>query len=199
MKNTYLILLISLFSVTAFSQKKTDIKLGASAFATYTNTGNGFLPGIGIAIDNRIEFKGSNFELKNHLVFENLNNSTSKNLNYKFVKLGVMGEYNLLTFGTINRYGNDWTPYVGLGLNVSYYKTSAYDEDLAGKEIEYKDGITIGTRASLGIKYKINAKLIFNIETAIDLDYSDAFDGKDYVKYKTINTALLSVGLTYSL
>lgn len=196
MKNIYLILLISFFSATAFSQK-VDVKLGASVYATNTNAGAGFLPGIGMAIDNRIEFKGSNFELKNHLGFEIIKNS-SENLKHTFVKFGVMGEYNFFTFGTINRYGNDWTPYVGLGLNVAHYNTSTYNKDLE-EAIEDKDGFTVGSRASLGIKYKLSEKMVINIETALDLDYSDALDGNDYVKYITTNTIILSLGLTYSL
>ena len=197
MKNIYLIVLVSFFSATVFSQK-VDIKLGASVYATNTNAGFGFLPGMGMAIDNRIEFKGSNFELKNHLGFEIIKN-TSENLKHTFVKFGVMGEYNFMTFGTINRYGNDWTPYVGLGLNVARYNTSIDNKDLSEDTIEDKNGFTVGSRASLGIKYKLSQNIVVNIETALDLDYSDALDGKDYVKYITTNTIILSLGLTYSL
>ena len=165
MRNLCLIIVSLFFSVNIYSQN-VAYKIGASGIVSLSNSNHGLLPGAGIALDNRIEFRGSQFEIKNHLGIETIRKINSSYTNHNLVKLGVSGEYNFFRFGYINRFGRNWTPYAGLGINAIYYRTgipeSTNTESNIEDEMNYIEGVTFSVRTSIGFKYKLDKRFILN-------------------------------------
>jgi len=200
MRNLCLVVVSLFFSINIFSQN-VAYKIGGSGIISVSNSNNGFLPGAGISLDNRIEFRGSKLEIKNSLGIETIPNINSSLTNYTLVKFGATGEYNLFRFGYINRFGRDWTPYVGLGINAVYYKTGIKidSETSPSGSTKYIDGMTFSVRSSIGIKYKLDKRLIFNAETSLEWGGQDHKEGRSFVNAGNNYSIVTSFGVTYSL
>lgn len=198
MKNIFLISIFSIFSISIYSQEVAH-KIGGSAFGTYTNTDYGYLPGLGVSFDYRMEIRDSHFEIKSHLSGEIINNVNSRFAKHGSVKFGVLGEYNIFRFGFVNRYGEKWTPYVGLGANAVYYNSTIHNPNPNEDDLESESGVAFGARTAFGVKYKINRSFILNVTTYIDWDTSNKLDGWQSDANGKDNSAAIMVGVNYRL
>jgi len=202
MRNLCLTIVSLFFTISIYSQN-VAYKIGASGISSFTNSTNGLLPGVGISLDNRIEFRDSKFEIKNNLEVETIRKINAKYTNHTLVKLGVGGEYNLFRFGYVNRFGENWTPYVGLGLNAIYYQTGVLNNTPSNENMQettnYIEGFTLSLKTSLGFKYKIDKRFILNAETGIEWGAEDQSGGRRFISAGHDYSIVTSVGITYSL
>ncbi len=203
MKKLLILSIITIFSISGRSQSIAS-KLGGSVSGILINSDYGTLPGFGLMLEHRLEFIDSNFELKNNIGAEFINNVNSKYAYHYIIKFGAMGEYNFLKFGLLSRYGNNWTPYLGIGGNLIYYYTSLYDRENPQTRTSYDKGITFSAKGSLGIKYKISPNTILHAEAAFDYSFSDNIDGrnidsKDPLSTSVDHMAMMTIGLSYFL
>jgi hypothetical protein len=200
MRNLCLVVVALFFSINIHSQN-VAYKIGGSGIISVSNSNYGILPGAGISLDNRIEFRGSQFEIKNSIGIETIPNINSTISNHTLVKLGTTGEYNFFRFGYINRFGREWTPYAGLGINAIYYKTGMIDdtETVSNNNTVYIEGITFSVRSSIGIKFKIAKRLILNAETSLEWGGQDHTKGRSFVNAGNNYSVVTSFGATYSL
>jgi len=149
-------------------------------------------------LENRLEFKNSQFEIKNNLGLEVINNLKTKYAKHYLYKFGAVAEYNFYRFGTTNRFGKDWTPYIGFGANMIYYHTTVYDENPFEEDLDYTNGIAFALRSTLGVKYKITNALIINAEFAFDYNLSGDIDGN--TNTSDLNHAgMITVGFEYQI
>ena len=198
MKKLFLTIIVVVISVSAHSQNVAS-KIGGSLSANYFETDYGRLPGFGIMLEHRLEFRDSKFELKNNLGVEVVNNLKDKYARHFLYKFGAIGEYNFFRFGAINRYGKNWTPYIGFGGNVIYYDTAVYDESPYEENSPYVTGVTFALKNTFGAKIKINRKLIFHTELAFDYNFSGKIDGNIAGSNKLNHTSMVSIGLEYQI
>lgn len=197
MRNLFITAIVLIISLSANSQNVAS-KLGASISAIYFETDYGRLPGVGLMLENRLEFKDSKFELKNNLGFEAINNLETKYAKHSLYKFGALAEYNFFRFGTINRFGETWTPYVGLGAEAIYYHTAVYDEDRYREDLEYVNGTAFDLKGTVGAKFKMSKKLFFNTEFAFNYNLSGDIDGNTNSDKKNHQT-MLTFGLSYQM
>jgi hypothetical protein len=199
MKKVYILIVFATFFTTSIYAQNVAYKVGGGMFATYTCTDYGYMPGIGLTFNQRLEFKDSPFEIKNHISLEGINNLKLKFATHNIFKVGIMGEYNFLRFGHVNRFGEKWTPYFGVGGNFVYYHSAIHEEILEKDDISYYDEYTFGVRTSLGVKYKINKSFILSAETYIDWDFADKLDGWIKSSKNNDNSVALSISISYFL
>lgn len=202
MKNLRLVIsfLIISFSIQLSAQvQDVAFKLGGSVSAIYFDTDYGTLPGVGIMLENRTEFRNSNFEIKNNLGLEVINNVNTKHARHYLYKLGALAEYNIFRFGTINRFGKNWTPYLGFGGEVVYYHTAVYEGDEFQEEYAYVSGTTFNLKGTVGVKYQITSYIIANAEFAYNNILSDEVDGRIEDSKKTNNSSMITIGVSYML
>lgn len=197
MKNLYLTAIILIISLSANSQNIVT-KLGGSISAIYFETDYGKLPGFGIMLENRLEFKDSKFELKNNLGIEVINNLEVKHAKHNLYKFGTVAEYNFFRFGAINRFGKIWTPYVGLGAEVIYYNTTLHNGNPHEEDLVTENGVAFDIKGTVGAKYKLSKQIIVNAELAFDYNLSGDIDGNS-TSDKLNHMAMITVGLAYCL
>jgi len=197
----YLItILIISFSVQMNAQSQNiSIKLGGSLSAIYFDTDYGTLPGVGIMLENRVEFRNSKFEIKNNLGLEVINNLETKYARHYLYKFGALAEYNFFRFGTINRFGEKWTPYLGVGGEVIYYNTAVYDEDKYKEDLTYVSGTTFDLKGTVGAKYQITRYIIVHAEFAYNYSLSDEIDGRIENPSNPNNSSMITVGVSYMI
>ena len=202
MRNLCLIIVSLFLSINIYSQN-IAYKIGASGIVSLSNSKHGLLPGAGIALDNRIEFRGSQFEIKNYLAIETTPKINSTFTNQNLIKLGVSGEYNFFRFGYINRFGRNWTPYAGIGINAIYYRTGISSDNSTESNKDdvtnYIEGVTFSLRTSIGFKYKLDKRFILTVETAMDWGGEDSNKGRSFVSAGDNYSSITSIGVTYSL
>lgn len=197
MKNLYLTIIVLIISLSANSQNIAS-KLGGSVSAIYFETDYGRLPGVGLMLENRLEFKDSKFEIKNNLGVEIINNLETKYARHFLYKFGALAEYNFFRFGTINRFGEIWTPYVGFGAEAIYYHTAVYDENPYEEELDYKNGTAFNLKGTIGAKYKMSRNIIVNAEFAFDYNLSGEIDGNSSGD-KQNHSSMITIGLAYQI
>ena len=202
MRNLHLIIsiLIISFSIQLNAQSQDiSLKLGGSMSAIYFDTDYGTLPGVGIMLENRTEFRNSKFELKNNLGLEVINNLETKHARHYLYKFGALAEYNLFRFGTINRFGEKWTPYVGFGGEVIYFHTAVYDENKYKEDHTYVSGTTFDLKGSVGAKYQISRYIIAHAEFAYNYVLSGEIDGRTEDTSSSNNSSMITIGVSYMI
>ena len=202
MRKLHLIISILIISFSAqLNAQNQDIslKLGGSVSAIYFDTDYGTLPGVGIMLENRVEFRNSKFEIKNNLGLEVINNLETKHARHYLYKFGAIGEYNFLRFGTINRFGEKWTPYVGIGGEVIYYHTAVYDEDKFKEDHTYVSGTTFDLKGTVGAKFQLTRSIIAHAEFAYNYSLSDEIDGRIENPSNPNNSSMITIGVSYMI
>ena len=197
MRNLYLTVIVLIISLSANSQNIAS-KLGGSVSAIYFETDYGRLPGFGVMLENRLEFKNSKFEIKNNLGLEVINNLETKYAKHFLYKFGALAEYNFFRFGTINRFGEIWTPYIGLGAEAIYYHTAVYDESPYKEDLDYENGTAFDLKGTIGAKYKISRDFIVNAEFAFDYNLSGDVDG-NINSNKLNHSTMITIGVAYKI
>jgi len=204
MKKILLIAIISLFNSTLYSQDVVS-KLGGSVSGLFMNSDFGMLPGGSFMLENRLEFRNYNLELKNNLGVEFINNVKAKHASHYIAKFGTAIEYNFYRFGFINRFGKNWTPYVGLGFNVMYYKTSDFETiNTHVDNVAKASGISFSAKGTFGIKYKLKSNIIIHGEVGADWSFSDDLDGRNIESDNVENNwpdhiGVITIGVSYLL
>lgn len=197
MRNLYLTVIVLIISLSANSQNIAS-KLGGSASAIYFETDYGRLPGFGVMLEHRLEFKDSKFELKNNLGVEVINNLETKYAKHLLYKFGALAEYNFFRFGTVNRFGETWTPYVGLGAEAIYYHTALYNENPHEEDLEYDNGVAFDLKGTIGAKFKVSKSIIVNTEFAFDYNLSGDIDGNSSSN-KLNHSSMITLGIAYHM
>ncbi|MEN8137024.1 MAG: DUF6089 family protein [Bacteroidota bacterium] len=198
-----------LFTFNSYAQNNIVIESGFSGnFSIMGTSSLGVIPGGGGKIDNRINFAGSKFVLKNSFGLTTYGRKPldgekeiNKALDYHWM-LDAMAEYNFLRFGQLHYHSiRHWTPYIGGGINTILRFTGDYANRKASR------GIYFTIKGSLGIKYRINEFFVMNVEGYLEYDFSDMLDNKnrnieehpsvypDFLRYD--HTAHFLIGITY--
>jgi len=195
-----LLILIILTALSTVNAQNIVNEFGGSVNTSLMNSDYGLVLGLGSKLDNRVNFARSNFVLKNSIGLTTYDEgdykskTTEKAHDYLWM-FDVMAEYNLFSFGDFHRNSvKSWTPYIGAGVNAIYRSTKTYNNRVGS------NGFYFTMKGSLGLKFKLNNRVVVFTEGYLEWDFKDKLDGfannpDKWWRYD--HTANISIGITY--